>query len=87
VEKCGRAKQATDASITRRMRFACWITKTSHTRAQLIASSLIYLDYWNVGLLPPAYYWTTATGILLDYCHRDITGLLPPGYRGIFRLP
>jgi hypothetical protein len=31
VKKYGRAEQATDANITRRVRFACWITKTTDT--------------------------------------------------------
>jgi hypothetical protein len=31
VEKYGGAKQATYGNITRRMRFACWITETTHT--------------------------------------------------------
>jgi hypothetical protein len=31
VEKYGRAGQATDANIIRRMRCACWITKATHT--------------------------------------------------------
>ena len=32
VEECGRARQALDNYIIRRMRFACWITKATHTR-------------------------------------------------------
>ena len=31
MEKYGRAGQATDGSIIRRMRFACWITKGTNT--------------------------------------------------------
>jgi hypothetical protein len=31
VEKYGIARQATDDNIIRRMRFACWITKATHT--------------------------------------------------------
>jgi hypothetical protein len=31
VEKYGRARQATDDNIIRRMHFACWITKAIHT--------------------------------------------------------
>jgi hypothetical protein len=34
VEKYGTAGQATDDNIIRRMRFACWITKTTDTRAR-----------------------------------------------------
>jgi hypothetical protein len=34
VEKCGTAGQATDDNTTRRMRFACWITKATNTHTQ-----------------------------------------------------
>jgi hypothetical protein len=34
VEKYGRARQATDDSIVRRMRFACWITKATDTHSE-----------------------------------------------------
>jgi hypothetical protein len=33
VEKCGKAGQATDDNVTRRMRFACWITKATNTHS------------------------------------------------------
>jgi hypothetical protein len=33
VEKYGTARQATDDNITRRMRFACWITKATDTHS------------------------------------------------------
>jgi hypothetical protein len=32
-EKCGRAREAGDNNIIRRMSFACWITKATHTHA------------------------------------------------------
>jgi hypothetical protein len=34
VEKFGRARQATDDNIIRRMRFACWITKATDTHTE-----------------------------------------------------
>jgi len=34
VEKYGRAEQATDENITRRMRFVCWITTATDTRSE-----------------------------------------------------
>jgi hypothetical protein len=34
VEKYGRAGQATDDSIIRRMRSACWITKATETHSE-----------------------------------------------------
>jgi hypothetical protein len=36
VEKYGRARQATDDNITRRMRFACWITKATNTHSEYV---------------------------------------------------
>ena len=36
VEKYGGARQATDDGITRRMRFACWTTKATHTHTENI---------------------------------------------------
>jgi hypothetical protein len=36
VEKYGTAGQTTDGSITRRMRFACWITKATDTHSEYI---------------------------------------------------
>jgi hypothetical protein len=34
MEKYGRARQATDDNIIRRVRFACWITKATGTNAE-----------------------------------------------------
>jgi hypothetical protein len=36
VEKYGRAGQATDDNIIRRMRFACWITKATDTHSEYV---------------------------------------------------
>jgi hypothetical protein len=36
VEKYGRARQATDVNIIRRMRFACWITKATDTHSEYV---------------------------------------------------
>jgi hypothetical protein len=36
VEKYGRATQATDDNIIRRMRFACWITKATDTQSEYV---------------------------------------------------
>jgi hypothetical protein len=36
VEKYGRARQATDDNIIRRMRFACWITKATNTHSECV---------------------------------------------------
>jgi hypothetical protein len=34
AEKCGRARQATDENLIRRMRFACWITKSADAHSE-----------------------------------------------------
>jgi hypothetical protein len=47
VEKCGRARQATDYNIIQRMRIACRITEISDTHAQNIKYLLFYHD--NIG--------------------------------------
>jgi hypothetical protein len=36
VEKYGRARDATDDTIIRRMRFACWITKATYTHSVFV---------------------------------------------------
>jgi hypothetical protein len=36
VEKHGTARQAADANIIRRMRFACWLTKATDTRSEYV---------------------------------------------------
>jgi len=36
VERHGRIEQATDDDIIRRMRFACWITKTTDTHSEYV---------------------------------------------------
>jgi hypothetical protein len=36
VEKYGTARQSTDGSIIRRMRFACWITKATDTHLEYV---------------------------------------------------
>jgi hypothetical protein len=40
VEKYGTARQATDGNITRRMRFASWITKAADTHSEYV---IVYL--------------------------------------------
>jgi hypothetical protein len=36
VEEYGTARQATDDNITRRMRFACWMTKATDTHSEYV---------------------------------------------------
>jgi hypothetical protein len=42
VEKCGTAGQATDGNITRRMRFACWITRFTHTHTLKVCNTYCF---------------------------------------------
>lgn len=37
MEICGKARQATDQNIVRRIRFECWIAEATHTLRILIA--------------------------------------------------
>jgi hypothetical protein len=46
VEKCGRARQATDGNIIRRMRFACWITKATDTYSAYVVPIAFPWQQW-----------------------------------------
>jgi hypothetical protein len=46
VEKCGTARQATDDNITRRMRFACWITKATDTHSEYVILIVFPRQHW-----------------------------------------
>ena len=48
VEKYGRARQATDDNIIRRMWFACWITKAIDTHSEYVI--VISFFHANIGL-------------------------------------
>jgi hypothetical protein len=47
VEKYGRARQATDDNITRRMRIACWITKATDTHTEYVTFIAFTLHQWS----------------------------------------
>jgi hypothetical protein len=49
VEECGRAKEATDDNTKQRMRFACWMTKVTHTHAHTASEHLIFFFYNSNG--------------------------------------
>jgi hypothetical protein len=42
VKKYGRVSQSTDDSITRRMRFGCWITKATNPQSEYVNTSCFY---------------------------------------------
>jgi hypothetical protein len=46
VGKYGRAMQATDDNIIRRMRFACWVTKATDTHSKYIILIAFPRQYW-----------------------------------------
>jgi hypothetical protein len=46
VEKYGRGRQATDGNITRRMRFACWITKAADTHSEYVTLTAFARQQW-----------------------------------------
>jgi hypothetical protein len=46
VEKYGRARQATDDNIIRRMRFACWITKATDTHSEYLILIALPRQQW-----------------------------------------
>ena len=53
MEKYGGARQATDDSIIRRMRIACWITKTTDTHSEYIIHTDFPFQQWlHICILP-----------------------------------
>jgi hypothetical protein len=46
VEKYGRTTQATDGNIIRRLRFACWITKSTDTHSECVILTAFTLQQW-----------------------------------------
>jgi hypothetical protein len=58
VEKYGRAAQATDGNIIRRMRFACWITKATDTHSEYV----IFIAF-------PRQEWLRERASMLHYTH------------------
>jgi len=46
VEKYGRARQATDDNIIRRMRIACRIPETTNTQTQYVINITVPLQQW-----------------------------------------
>jgi hypothetical protein len=46
VEKYGKAGQATDDNIIRRMRFACWITKATETHSEYVILTAFPRQQW-----------------------------------------
>jgi hypothetical protein len=66
VEKYCKAGQATVDNITRRMRFACWITKATHTHSEYVIFIAFPWQQWLHGHASMLRY--TYTACLLNYC-------------------
>jgi hypothetical protein len=64
LEKYGTAGQTTDDNITRRMRFACWITKVTDTHSECV----ILITF-------PRQQWLRERASVLRYTH--IASLVP----------
>ena len=63
VQKYGTAGQATDDSIIRRMRSACWITKATNTHTQYTLR-IVYKDGGNGYAKAPQFYVTHTIPVL-----------------------
>jgi hypothetical protein len=71
-EKIRRAKQATDDNITRRMRFACWITKVKDTHWKYLILIAFSRQQWlreRAAVLRHTYYAWLANSNFLQYEH------------------
>ena len=69
MEKCGRAGQAKDDNIIRRMRFACWLPKATNTYSEygiLIACSL--LQWLQERALMLSYTYIACLVLCTTYC-------------------
>jgi len=63
MSKYGRARQATDDNIIRRMRIVCWITKFTNTHSEYVI--LIAFDSKNGYTNAPQYFITNTFPVLL----------------------
>jgi hypothetical protein len=58
VRKYGTAGQATDDNIIRRMRFPCWVTKTTDTHSECVILTAFPQQEWlreRASMLPYTY--------------------------------
>jgi hypothetical protein len=67
VKKCGRVGQATDGNVIWRMRFACWITKTSDTHPEYVIIIIIAF---------PLLQWLHKRSPMLSYTYIACLGML-----------
>jgi hypothetical protein len=73
VEECCIAREATNGYITRRMRFACWITKATNTRSEYVILVAFPRQQWlreRTSMLRP-----THTPCLVNCCTWSLTSL------------
>jgi hypothetical protein len=66
-KKHGTARQATDGSMIRRMRLACWITKATDTHSEYV----IFIAF-------PRHQWLRTRVSMLHYTHMACLVLITP---------
>ena len=64
--KYGRARQATDENIIRRMRFTCWITKATDTYSEYVTLIAFEGKQWLRERAPRYYVYTYIACIVFD---------------------
>ena len=66
-EKCGRARQATDDNIIRRIRIACWITKATNTHSEYVILTAFHGKYIFANALQCYVYTYVSNSVTLTY--------------------
>jgi hypothetical protein len=71
VEKYGRARQASDDTIIRRMRFACWINKATNTHLEYV---ILIVLHGNNGYAkaPECYIYMYNASLVLFYMKLNV---------------
>ena len=72
TKKYGRAREATDDNIIRRMRFACWMTKATDTHSEYVVLTAFPLQQWLRERAPMLRYTYIATNSIC--CHISTAG-------------
>jgi hypothetical protein len=82
VEKCGRARQATDVNIRRRMRFACWIPEATDIHSEYVILITFSLQQWLRERALMFRYTYIACLVFFFFCQKPVRllGEYPNGY-------
>jgi len=67
-KNCGKAGQATDGNITRRMRFAFWIINAADTHSEYVILIAVSLQQWSCERALVLRYAYIACLVMLFYC-------------------